>query len=359
MKITIFIGSLSNGGAERVACNLANYLSRKGHMVSLLLMSNTDNSYNLDEGISVNCLLDKNEKSGFILNNFKRIPRYLKYLRKKEMDAYVVMLPITNILLLSTRLFTNAKIIACERNNPANYPNYIQKLLRIFARNADSWVFQTEEQKKWYSSSISKENSVIIPNAINESFIMPLYNGPRKKIIICTGRLKPQKNHKLLIDSFSLIADKFPDYNLHIYGKGELQSSLETQIKDLNLCNRIFLLGYRQKIEDVIRESSLFVLSSDFEGMPNALIEAMALGVPCISTNSGGGGARYLIQDGVNGLLIPPQNCKELADAMEKVLSNDELSERLGKEAYNITKFLSPHKIYGLWEDHIISVISR
>ena len=134
---------------------------------------------------------------------------------------------------------------------------------------------------------------------------------------------------------------------------------LQTTIERLNLIGRVFLPGYTSNVVEDIGKASLFVLSSDFEGMPNALMEAMALGVPSISTDCAGGGARYLIEDGRNGLLVPVHEKDTLANAMDKVLSNEEFAKAIGIEASKLCEILAPNIIYGKWEKYIKEVVSR
>lgn len=130
----------------------------------------------------------------------------------------------------------------------------------------------------------------IIPNAINKEFITAEYSGPRNKQIVSSGRLTEQKNHALLIKAFAGITAKYPAYKLVIYGDGPLRKDLELLASNLGIADKVSFPGYTTEIRKKIERSSLFVLSSDFEGMPNALMEAMALGVPCISTDCKGGG---------------------------------------------------------------------
>lgn len=357
MNITIFIGGLNNGGAERVACNLANYLTERNHTVEILTISEVEQSYFLQPEVKVINLLGINERKNLIYDNILRFWRYGKFLLTHKTNAYVVFLPATINLALSTKCLTKAVMIAAERANPDDYSVKTQNKLKKNARKADGWVFQTVDQKEWYDSVLGEEKAIVIPNAINPDFIKPIYKGERKKLIVSSGRLNKQKNHTLLINAFAKIAEKYPDYNLCIYGEGAKRDELRELVRKLGLTQRVSLPGYATNISEKLQEASMFVLSSDFEGMPNALMEAMALGLPCVSTDCGGGGARFLINDGVNGLLVPQKDVDAMAAAMERILSDQEFAEKLGAEAHKLCNTLAPEKIYGEWEKYIESLI--
>lgn len=360
MNVTFFIGGLSGGGAERVTCNIANYLSKNGHNVKILTMADDKPTYAINKEILRIPLLHTNERRGFVINSIVRLYRFIKHLIKDNVDVYVVMLPITTIMLLRLRWLIKGKVIASERVDPSIYPSSKQKQLRSLAKKADGWVFQTEEERNWYGVFTGKAKVQIIPNAINSDFIKEPYQGERKKTIVTAGRLTEQKNHVLLLKAFAKISLKNPDYQLIIYGGGgNLKDKIEETAKQLNIEDRVMLPGYTTNIGDKIKDSSLFVLSSDFEGMPNALMEAMALGLPCVSTDCKGGGAKFLIDDGKNGLLTPIGDVDALAKAIDKMLSDREFAEHCGKEAHKICERLAPGKIYNEWEKFILETINR
>lgn len=350
MKITFFIGGLSGGGAERVTCNLANFLANRGHEIKVLTMSDDKPSYTIDNKVQRIPLLITSERKNIIYNSVLRLYRIVNHLRKSKVDAYVVMLPVTTILLLRLRFLTKAKVIAAERVDPAQYPVKKQKQLKYLARKADGWVFQIEEERNWYGDATGKAKVSIIPNAINPDFIKPAYGGKRQKVIVTAGRLTEQKNHLLLIKAFAQIYSKFPDHKLIIYGDGPLKEKLLKTTNELSVENDVVLAGYTTSIGEKIKDASLFVLSSDFEGMPNALMEAMVLGLPCVSTDCDGGGAKFLIENEKNGLLVPKGDVDAIVAAMERMLADREFAERCGQEAHKICERLAPERIYEEWE---------
>lgn len=358
MKVVIFIGGLSGGGAERVACNLCNALISNGDEVEFLTMSDENAAYPIDKKATRFCLLNESEKKGSLYNSTLRFFRFFKYLIANRTDLYIVMLPITIIMLLAFSFLTNAKIIASERADPSKYSSLTQRGLKLLCKKADGWVFQTPDALNWYKSHLGNIERVIIPNAINSDFLELSGETDRQKIIISSGRLKTQKRHDLLVSAFSKVADKYRDYNLVILGDGPLRSQLENQIMKLGLKNRVFLPGYVDDVQSQLSSASVFVLASDFEGMPNALIEAMAMGLPCISTDCDGGGARYLIKDGENGLLVPKNDVNALANAMDRILSNVELAQELSRNAERVKEDLHPDKVYSKWLQFIEEVVT-
>ena len=354
MRITVFIGGLSGGGAERVACNLANALTAAGHTVEMLTMSDAEDSYPLDGRVTRAHLLKASERKNTVYNTWLRMRRLRRYLKDhKDVDAYVVMLPVTITMMTLVRRATKAKIILSERNDPENYSDLIKRLMKYSCKRADGVVFQTDVVKAWYEPCLKKTEGRVISNAINPAFIRPAYEGEREKVIVGAGRFNTQKNFPLLIRAFARIAEKFPEYKLVIYGQGGLLESYQSLAEELSLGDRVEFPGYVPDMPERLERAGMFVLSSDFEGMPNALMEAMASGLPCVSTDCGGGGARFLIRNGENGLLVPMGDESALAAAMETVLCDGELAATLGNNARALQTALAPETIYGAWESFI------
>lgn len=362
MKIGFFIGGLGTGGAQRVICNLSNYLSQK-HSVTIITMSSITSSYKLNENVEHISLEKQSEKSNFIIRNIKRIIRLNQIIKQQDYDIIITFLPITSFIMLLFRKRIKIPIIVSVRNDPKiEYSSKISNLLmRLLYPLADGFIFQTEEAKKYFDSidNITKKNSIILPNPINEDFIEEPFGGERKKVIVSVGRLAEQKNHMLLINAFNKVADKYSDYKLIIYGEGHLRHKLEEKIRELNLEERVKLAGSVKNIKHYIRDASLFILSSDYEGMPNALMEAMALGLPVISTDCPCGGPRFLIKNGINGLLVPTNDCDSMAEAIDKILGDKNFSAALGKQAVRIVEELDPIKIYKQWENYIIESVDK
>lgn len=358
MKITFFIGSLIGGGAEHVTCNMANFLVESCNQVSILTMSETD-SYYLDSRVSKISLIKKNESGNalkILLLRFRRLKRYLK---NNDCDAYIVMLPITIIMLLAIRRYTSAPIIASERSSPSRNPKWVQTLLKHFAKRASGWVFQTPAVLEWYKPYLGKASAAIIPNAIDKTLPERKEDIEPEKTIVSVGRLNHAKRFDNLIKAFAIIAPSFPDYNLVIFGEGGKRDELEALIEELSLRDKVQLPGFSTDVKNDIKNATLYVLSSDYEGMPNALIEAMAIGLPCVATDCDGGAARFLVNDGVNGLLVQKGNLEQMANAISVVLNETQKAKSLGKEARKIRERFSPDEVYQQWLDFINRVINK
>lgn len=351
MKISMFIGGLTGGGAERVLCNLANYLDNHGHDVSMIAMSETKEQYELNQNVKVTYLLNLKERKNKFNGLFKRIHRLKKCLKTSDAEAYVVFLPVTIAFMLFFRRLIKAPVVASERCDPAVYSKSEKFLMKHYGKRADLWVFQTEDAAKWYESIAKK--SVVIPNAINPAFIREPYLEVKEKSIVAAGRLCEQKNFTLLIEAFSQVSDEFSDYKLKIYGKGPLESQLKELVDNKGLSDRVEFMGYVDNMPEQLEKASLFVLSSDFEGMPNALMEAMALGLPCVSTDCPCGGPKFLIKDRENGLLVPVNDVEAMSSAIKEMLANEELQNTCSNNARNIVETLRPEVIYSHWEEVI------
>lgn len=359
MRITIFISALSGGGAERVACNLANYLASQKHDVDILTMGEAIPAEPLLNEIREIPLIKDKERGSSAVDFLKRILRLRSYMKKENTDVYVVFLPRLTMLMSSFSNLTKAPIIMSERADPKVYSEKVKKALGKASAKVDGAVFQTIDAQEWYKPHLKGTAHKVIPNAINPSFIREPYEGEREKVIVGAGRLNEQKNFPLLISAFARIADKFPEYKLVIYGKGSLLESLKDLAKEKGVENRVEFPGFVSNMPETLERASMFVLSSDYEGMPNALMEAMAVGVPSVSTDCGGGGARFLIQDGENGLLVPQKDEEKMAEAMEKILSDKDFAEKISENGRKLQETLAPEKIYGEWEKFILKVVGK
>lgn len=358
MNITVFIGGLTGGGAERVACNLINNLSAKGHEITVLSVAGVEKSYGLGDRVKLLSLEGTKRIRFAPLRVFSKMKKLKKFLKTNETDLYVVFLPKTIMALFHYKKYVKAPIVVTESVSPTTYSKgKLKKLTRCF-KKADGAVFLTDAAMKFYTDRVPLKSGIVIPNAVNPEFIKPTYTGEREKVVVGVGRHTKQKNFPLLISAFKEIADVFPEYSLKIYGGGPLTESYKKQCEQLGIEGRVKFPGFCQNMQDEIESASLFVLSSDYEGVPVALIEALALGLPCVSTDCEGGGARFLIKDGENGLLVPVRDKHKLADAIKKVLSDDKLAEKLSENAVLVREKLAPDKIYAEWEDYFYKVIN-
>lgn len=341
------------GGAERVMSILANEWG-KNNVETTILVTETEaiSKYPLSDKVTIIGCHKEKERA--------RIPQFtvIKKVRDvcKEWKPDVVISFYNDLCALTALAITGLHIplIYSERNDP-NRTNQRQVDLlyrKIVESMADKIVFQTAGAQRCYSKRVQEKSKVIL-NPLN-TYGFPSHDfSCEKSEIVSVGRLEAQKNQKLLIDAFELIASDFPEYQLTIYGEGSLRKELEDYIKAKGLQERVSLPGNQANIQKHIKDASLFVLSSDYEGIPNALIEAMAIGLPCVSSDCSPGGARELIEDGVNGLITPCGNAKKLSDAMRMMLSNKSYAKACGVEALKIRKKTDVKKISEDWLRYI------
>ncbi|MBS4200592.1 glycosyltransferase [Bacillus sp. FJAT-49732] len=355
----VTIGSLRFSGAERVLLALANALQKKGNEVILLAMQGDESSpYKdpIDRNVEIQII---NYQGGFFVKNLKRIFAIRNLILRDKPDVIISFGYILNPIIILASMFTKVPIIISERNDPKIEPKQkkyriLRKILYPFSNNL---VVQTEEIADFFKPFMKGKIS-IIPNPITNLNIPQRYIGDRKNTIVSVGRLdQKQKNQILLIRAFSKITNDYPDYKLMIYGEGDDRRLLEDEIYKLGLEGKIELPGQKDNIMELIRDARMFVLSSDFEGMPNALIEAMAMGIPSISTDCGGGGARALILTHKNGILVRKNDNLQLAEAMRYIIENPEKALKISDEALLIREKLSINKIVKSWEDLLISQI--
>ncbi len=395
-EIVFLIKVMCGGGAERVATLLCNTMAQRGYNVTLIITHQKKSDsvlQNMNPDIRIISLPDEIQKESscsfvskiimllagllnkienriiksnsskskilkYISYNYQNI-RWLKsYFRKhKKATAIAFMYDASFYSLLSVT--RNNKLIISERGDPQQSNN--AKTTMAFIKNefckADEFVFQSPDVQKWYEQNTPVRGKVIF-NPIKPDLPEP-YSGERKKRIVNFCRISAQKNLILLVDAFARFHKEFPDYNLDIIGdcvgnaaEGYTEA-IKKHIDSLNCGECIHILPARSDIHSVIRDYAMFVSSSDFEGMSNSMLEAMALGLPCVCTDCPAGGARAVIKSGENGILTPVGDADALYNAMKKVVENKELSETLSRNAAKIRDEQSVEKITEKWMELI------
>lgn len=354
MNLLFMIGSLGRGGAERVVCTLANGLVRKDISITIVTLASSKTSYRLDNRIKHISLSHVKSIKG--LSTLKKVLLIRKHVKLSNYDMCISFTTKVNTVALLSIIGLKQKIIVSERNDPYRDPvDKLSRLLRrILYRFADGYVFQTEDARDYFSKKIQNKGQ-IIPNPVNE-YLPPPYVGERDKVIVTALRLEAQKNIPLLIDSFKLLVKDHPEYTLEIYGEGSQEKVIKEYIKSYNLDNKVYLKGFSQEIYSDILKAKMFVLPSDYEGMSNAMVEAIALGVPTISTDHPIGGARMIIEDGKNGLLTKVKDVNMLYEKMKYLIENEQISEYIGKNGLRLREELSVEKIIDMWIKYIYEV---
>ena len=359
MKLLFYINVLSGGGAERVIANLANFFADDENDVGIVTSYVTEREYAVMNSVR-RFNLDLDKSANAINRNIISIVRLKRIINSFNPDAVIAFMTEPNIRAILATINKKSKCIVSVRNNPPQeYTTFLSRFLaKLLFRFADGCVFQTNDAKKWFSKQIQKK-SAVISNPINPVF----YDCTHEEIIhrdgiVTVGRLNEQKNHSNLINAFSRIANRIND-DLYIYGDGPMRKRLEEQVDEIQLSNRIHFLGNVTNIYDWIKKAKLFVLSSDYEGMPNALMEAMAIGLPCISTDCPCGGPRELFETDKYGVLVPVGDSDYLADQMFILLQDNRKRAELSEKAKEKAAQYHPSIICREWKQYILSIINE
>lgn len=357
-KVLFLSHKISIGGASKMLVNLANYSKTKKYDIHLLTFTDLNIDWELSKDIVLHDFVLPKKKSTY---HPMQLMRLRKKIREISPDLIISFLVTPNVCSVISSIGTQTKVILSERGDPYEHrKNSKYALLEKFFYNfADGIVFQTEGAKKFYNKLIQNK-SVIIPNPIDISEFPKYWNHERENIIVNVANFKlVHKRQDVLIDAFSRIHKTFPDIKLVLYGDGEDRKKIRKIIEEKNLQDKVLLPGATKNIPKMIQKSKLFILSSDSEGLPNALIEAMSLGLPVISTDCSPGGAAYLINNYQNGILVPKDNVTELSKAIYYMLSNQEQAKKMGIEAMKISLKLGADDIYAKWDDFINKVLEE
>lgn len=327
-KIAFVTDTMHPGGSERVISVLANEMSRRGLYIEIICLRGKESFYSLERGVKTIFMEQIIEKKT-MLNKVKFLRSYVK---DEGVDIVIPFMTPVFCFTLFSLIGTGKKIICSERIDPTK-TSMVRKLLRAILLPTTSYlVVQTEQIKIYYSDSIQKRCSVIY-NPVSDSFFEEKQIDSKKRFIT-VGRLAPQKNQRMLIDAFSHVHQKYPDYSLSIFGEGPLKKELQSFIDSKGLNDVVRLEGTSSDISNELHSSFAFCLTSDFEGMSNAMIEALCSGIPLISTNVSG--ASELLGNNEGGLIVPVSDTEAFASAMLKLIETPSLVERMRN--YNLKK---------------------
>jgi glycosyltransferase involved in cell wall biosynthesis len=359
VNIAFVIPGLGPGGAERVATLLCNFWAGAGHTVTLITFEGEDAPpfYRLDQRIAVRRLAaSAGAGSARLLNNINRVSRLRTLLRELGPDVVVAFTTDANVINLLAACGSQIPVVISERNQPdrpglASVHRLARRLTYPFA---DAIVVQTDSIANWVRSRF-RTPVYVLPNPVTINPSRAPTPSADRHVIIAVGRLTAQKGFDILIEAFARVAGRHPDWLLVIYGEGPDRTDLETLRDALSMQGRISLPGITKNIETAYAEADLFVLPSRFEGYPNALLEALAAGLPAIAT-SGPGGASEILEDGKYGLLVAPGDAVALASALDRMMSDPALRRAYGAEAQKAVEDLSVERIGGRWLDLLTTV---
>lgn len=348
MKIGIIIGSLGLGGAERVVTRLTEWWCNKDIEVSIYTtMTPPQEEYTIPE--RAKRLYCHENGSGL-----KLIKTIRNVIRDDSPDIVVIMDTPMCVYAVPALLGLKIPFVVSERSAPNT--NAIKKSTRYlshFLMNfAQGYIFQTNGAKNYYNKRI-QHRSVVIENPLNIECLPEPYTGKREKRIVAIGRHIKVKNYPLLIKAFEIFSEKNFGYNLEIYGDGPERPNIECLVAQSVVGSQIHIMGTHTDVLRMVNKASLYILSSDLEGMPNALLESMALGLPVISTDCPSGGPADLIENGKNGILVPVNDARAMAVAMETILENESLASNMGKAAFEIRNRLNIETVGVKWSNFL------
>lgn len=363
MRISLVTSTLEGGGAARVMVNMANSFVRDGHTVTLFSFEDgsTPSFYPVNSKVKV-IYLSLYRPSSNVFSSLWNNVRRLRVMRNSFLaelpDVVVSFIDTANVLTIVSLLGTGVPVVVSERIHPG-YVNIgwaWNRLREFFYRNADVVVVQTSEIAQFFDGWPLRSvqvipNPVLLPPGGGESVSI------RRPSLLAVGRLWEQKGYHSLLKAFSRVAVD-SDWKLHIAGVGPLESELVELANMLGLAEQVVFLGQVSNVQALLGQADIYVMSSVFEGFPNALCEAMAAGLACVSTNCPSGPAD-IIQDGYNGVLVPNQDEEALADALGELMQDEALRERLATNAKQITEQFSEKRIMALWNTCFEEAIAR
>lgn len=342
----MLINKLRYSGAYKMFIWLANALCNQGHTVTVM-------TYMLNDLNNLNPKIDWIQYDYEHKNIIRKIIVIRKEIKRVNPDVSISFLLDANVYNTFACLGHKAKSVICERNDPFKPGYNVLKFWKPLFRYAKGAVFQLHEVSKYYDNI--QAPIAIIPNPVvlHENTTITIFN-ERPNIINILGRLDLyQKRHDVMIDAFYKFNKEYPDFKLFFYGDGPDKDRMQIQIDKLGLSNNVFFCGVTSNPSKIMAQSKMFILTSDFEGIPNSLLEAMSIGLPCISTDCRPGGARLLIEDNVNGFLVPQGDSNALADRMIWYMNHPDYANIMGDKAKHISEQFSEHKIIELWETYL------
>lgn len=351
MRFAFFIDKLRNGGAERVTTILANYFAKENE-VYLFVVDDSQIDYDIDQSIKLYTV-------PYAQNKVKRMALRCDFIIRKikeiGFDGCITLTYTFLPYIIAAPKNRRGKVIASLRNAPQyEIGSNLGRFLRwVGFTLCDSIVFQTPDACNYFTGNIRKKG-VVIPNPLSQD--LPYASRDRAHTVVMATRLEPQKNIPLAIEAFRKFYYQHKNWTLEIYGRGGLEKEVEKLIQaDCCTSSAIHLNGFSSNIHEIMANSGMFLMTSDFEGLSNSLIEAMAIGTPVISTDCPIGGARMVIRNGENGYLVPVGDSEEICRAMCCIADDSERAMVFSKESQKIRELLGTEAICERWKAVLLS----
>lgn len=354
-RIAFLASSLSYGGAEKMICFVANGFAERGYLVTIInLQEKTGKQQAISEKIEI---VNINRSHIRYVAKLLQIVALARNVKKIKPDLIIAFKYTPNYLAALVGKLFHIPVIISERADPFHEHSekgrarYYRKLIN----SAEGGVFQTEMAKSCYEKHLVS-NGAVIPNPVFRPNNTDTYSR-EKHTIVSIGRLdNEQKRYDIMLAAFALFHSKYPDYTLKIYGTGDDTEIIQNMIHNHALDKCVELKGYTSDPYRVLAENEIFLITSDYEGISNALLEAMAAGIPVISTDSTPGGAAMLIENRQNGLLVPRANPEKIAEALEEYAKDEKLRIKCGMNAKLVCEKYAPNTILDMWEQYAVKI---
>ena len=378
MKITFVTATLTSGGSERVMSIVANKMQERGYEVEIICLNDQIVFYPINEGIKITHV--EVEAGTKLLP--KKLWWFRKYIQKTQPDVVIAFMVSVYTVTLLALMGIDIPVISSVRNDPA-YSNLRKKITRklLLPRSAHV-VVQTQQIKEFFNKNIQKKTTVIY-NPVNEKVFETSYDDDnvddnenlklkvkdgvvvkvdglkvkgeeRINRIISVGRLYPQKDQKMMIEAFAKVSERFPDWKLVIFGEGPEREALESLVERLKIQDKVSLPGRSENIIDELKKSKIFCLSSVYEGMSNALVEAICVGLPIVTTKVSG--TEELIKNGENGFIVNIGDKESMAKALTKIIEDENLQNQFSENNKAQAIKFETNAIVDQWEQVILKV---
>lgn len=371
MKLLLSFPVLGYSGASKMMAWVANQMEKKGHDVHIVAFFSDKKGQVLHKNVQFHSLNVRQGGNWLARNTVRMIETirsFHKLIKKINPDIVVSFNNSVNYLYMPFgAMFTKCKLINSERSDPYFCSAWDTCLRSFLTKFGHGSVFQTDNAREFYKKYKKiYNNSTVIPNpvVVNKETLelqqsIPLYKD-RDKRIVTVGRLSiNQKRQDVLLEAFKMFYETHPDYKLVIYGDGGDRGKIQQMIDDMGMSDSVTLAGRTDNVYKDIFYASALVLTSDYEGIPNALIEALSVGVPVVSTDCSPGGAALLIKNGENGFLVPRGDTYALSEKLSMIVDNSDISDRFSNNGPNISSKFSEGVISDKWESYLKSIIRK
>lgn len=355
-RIAFFCASLQAGGAERVLSVLSKPLADYYDEVQYIMWYEKPVFYHMDDRVKLVSV----EKESGDNKNLKKMSWLRQYVRVVKPDLLISFSAPFNMISLASLIFTNQKIVAAERVDPRSFRwgKHLEIARNLLYKRADGILAQTQYSKNYFSGDLYNKSDVIYnPVVMSADIVGSAIKTPKRNVIITAARLESQKRQDLLIEVFAEFKKNHPNYELHIYGDGTKLGELKALSSKLGIADFVKFPGVVNDLWKKMKSCRMFVMTSLFEGMSNSLIEAMCLGLPCISTKVSG--AVDLIKSNENGVLIDIDDRAALLKGMNSIADDDAYAKNIGINASKLYDSLNVDSISRQWISYIDMMIKK